>query len=321
VCSVPIEEYLVTRLAFTPDGRHVVVGHRDLSLIEILSGRVVRRFAFEAFAAAAAFSPDGQYLACVNEDDHQPKTHGLVRIFDIESGETIWETKPPQPVETGCFLDQADGLVFLWKHASADGSNRLIGSRLPSGDTAPGIDLPGWDLREVAAGRGSVTLFGRERAAKTCKIEGASLEFHPFQAGACSYPQGVFGRVRRVGIGAGMSRLSPRGQMVAIEVVDFHARAHHLSLIGLENGAEARLPLVPDALPAFAFSEDGGQFACLAEDPETADGLLRIWDTATLAPLGRTPFPNHYHQLALHWPTRRLAAIGDGRCDVRLIHI
>jgi WD40 repeat protein len=72
VCSIPIEEYLITRLAFTPDGRYVIVGHRDLTLYEILSGRAVRTFPFEAFAGCLAVSPDGRYLACVNEDDHQP---------------------------------------------------------------------------------------------------------------------------------------------------------------------------------------------------------------------------------------------------------
>ena len=320
VCSFPIEEYLVTRLAFTPDGRRVVIGHRDLTLYEILSGKAVRRFPFEAFAASIAFSPDGRYLACVNEDDRQPRTRGLARVFDIETGDVMWETQPAHPVEAGCFVEYPHGLAFLCKEASGDRFNRVSGCRLPWCDAAPGIDLPEWNIREMAACGATVVLFGRDRVARTCEIEGAALEFYPFKVGAYSYPEGAPARLRRIAVGAGLSRLSPCGQMLALEVIDFHAREHHLSLLGLETGAEARLALAPDALPAFAFSSDGEQFACLNEDPETAGGLLRIWDTRTLSPLGRTPFPSHYHKIALHWPTRRLGAIGGGRCDIGLIH-
>jgi WD40 repeat protein len=320
VCSIPIEEYLITRLAFTPDGRYVVVGHRDPTLYEILSGRAVRTFPFEAFAACLAVSPDGRYLACVNEDDHQPRTRGLARVFDIETGDVVWETQPLRPIETGCFLEHPDGLVFLRREEAADGSNRLSGCRLPGCDAAPGFDLPEWNIREMAACGNAVALFGRERIAKTCEIEGTALEFHPFKVGTYSYPEGAPGRVRRIPAGAGPSRLSPGGRMLALDMIDFHAREHYVSLIGLETGAEARLALVPDALPAFAFSHDGEQFACLNEDPETAGGLLRVWDTQTLNPLGRTSFPSHYHKIALHWPKRRLAAVGGGRCDVALIH-
>lgn len=321
VCSIPIEEFLITRLAFTPDGHRVVIGHRDLTLYEVLSGKAVRRFPFDAFAASVSFSPDGRYLACVNEDDRQPGTRGLARVFDSETGEVVWETGLPHPVETGCFLENPDGLVFLCKEISAGGLNRLAGCRLPWADAAPALELPEWNIREVAACGSAITVFGRERVATTCEIEGAALDFYPFKVGTYSYPDGVPAQVRRIAVGAGLSRLSPCGQILAIEVIDFHAREHHLSLFHAGNGAEARLALAPDVLPALAFSGDGAQFVCLNEDPETSEGLLRLWDTGTMKALGRTPFPSHYHQLALHWPTRRLAALGGGRCDIGLIHI
>lgn len=299
----------------------MVVGHRDLTLYEVLSGKAVRTFPFAVFANSIAISPDGRYLACVNEDDHQPRTRGLARVFDIEAGEVAWEAEMPRPVETGCFLQNARGLVFLCKEASGDGLNRLSGCRLPRADAAPALELPEWNIREVAGSGSAVTVFGRERVAKTCEIEGAALDSYPFKVGTYSYPDGEPTQTRRVAAGAGLSRLSPGGQMLALEVIDFHARAHRLSLFHVNNGAEGRLALAPDGLPAFAFSGDGAQFLCLNEDAETAGGLLRLWETQTLRILGQTPFPSHYHTIALHWPTRRLAAIGGGRCDIGLIHI
>ena len=320
VCSIPVQDFLVTRLAFTPDGRYVLMGHRDLTLYEILSGRALRTFPFDAFVGSLAFSPDGRYLAAVNEDDHLPRTRGLARVFDLSTAARLWETEPPRPVEAGCFLESPDGLVFLCNTPSADGSSRLTGCRLPSGDPAPALDLPGWSIREMAAHGGAVTLFGREQVAQICEIEGAALASYPFKVGTYSYPQGAPGPLRRMASGAGLSSLSPRGQMLALEAIDGQAREHHLSLVALDSGAEARLALAPDTLPAFAFSHDGAQFACLNQDSDSSGCLLRIWDTSTLEPLGRALFPSHYHKLALHWPTRRLAALGAGRCDILVIH-
>jgi WD40 repeat protein len=320
VCSIPVQDFLVTRLAFTLDGHYVLIGHRHLTLYEILSGRALRTFPFDAFVGSLGFSPDRRYLAAVNEDDHLPRTRGLARVFDLATAAVVWETEPPRPVEAGCFLESPDGLVFLCNTPSAGGSSRLSGCRLPSGDPVPVLDLPGWSIREMAARGGALTLFGREQVAQICEIEGAALALYPFKVGTYSYPQGAPGPLRRIASGAGPSSLSPRGQMLALEAIDAHAREHHLSLVALDSNAEARLALAPDTLPAFAFSHDGAQFACLNQDTDSAGGLLRIWDTRTLEPLGRTPFPCHYHKIALHWPTRRLAALGAGRCDILLIH-
>ncbi len=321
VCSIPIDEFLATRLAFTPDGQHIVIGHRSLTQYGILSGRAVRTYPFEAFAACIEFSPDGRYLACVNDDDRQPGTRGLARIFDTETGKLLWQVEPPRPVETGCFLEDGHGLSFLYREVPDGGVTRLSRCRLPSRDAAPVLDLPGWKLREVAANGGFVTLFGQDSAPTTCHIEGASLEFYPFKVGTLARPGEASGKVRKVAVGAGRSKLAHGGRWLALEVIDFAARTHHLSLINVETGAEGRLPLPPDSIPAFAFSRDGEHFLCLNEDVETGGGLLRLWEAPTMKLLGRTPFPSHYHTLALHWPTRRLAAIGGGRCDIGLIHL
>jgi WD40 repeat protein len=316
VCSIPIDEFLATRLAFTPDGQHIVIGHRSLTQYGILSGRTIRTYPFEAFAAGIEFSPDGRYLACVNDDDRQPKTCGLAKIFDTETGAPVWQVETPHPVEAGCFLENGAGLAFLYREGM-----RLIGCMVPSRDPLPPLDLPDWSLREMAAMGGLLTLFGQDNAPTVCQIEGASLDFYPFKVGTFAYPSGAGGRIRKVAVGAGRSKLSPGGQLLAIEVIDFGSGTHYLSLIAVETGAEGRLALAVNSVPAFTFSGDGEQFLCLTEDAENGGGLLRLWETRTMKLLGRSSFPSHYHALALHWPTRRLAAIGGGRCDIGLIQI
>ncbi len=316
VCSIPTEEFLATRLAFTPDGQHIVIGHRGLTQYGILSGRPVRTYPFDAFVAAIEFSPDGRFIACVNDDDRQPKTRGLAGIFDTESGQLLWQLETARPIETGCFLED----TFLYKEFLPGGGTRLTACRLGGGD-APAIDLPDWNVREIAASGGAVTLFGQDSAPTVCDIEGASLDFYPFKVGTVLYPDGAQGPVRRVALGAGRSKLAPGGQSLALELIDFRSRTHCVSLIRVETGAEGQLALAADSVPAFAFSGDGEQFLCLTEDAESGGALLRLWETRTMKLIGRTSFPSHYHTVALHWPARRLAAIGGGRCDIGLIHL
>lgn len=316
VCSIPLDEFLATRLAFTPDGQHLVIGHRSLTQYEILSGKTVRTFPFEAFAGAIDFSPDGRYLGCVNGDDRQPKSGGLAAIFDMETGSQLWRQETACPIETGCFIQDRDGLAFLYRETV-----HLAGLRIPSFEPLPPIELPDWNLREVTANGDSLTLFGQDSEPTVCQIEGAALNFYAFKVGMLDYPTNARTRVRKVAVGAGQSKLSPGGRLLAIEWIDFAAGAHLLSLIAVETGAEGRLMLPVDSVPAFAFSGDGEQFLCLIDDEESGGGLLRLWETRTMKLLGRTPFPSHYHTLALHWPTRRLAAIGGGRCDIGLIQI
>lgn len=316
VCSIPIEEFLSTRLAFAPDGQHIVIGHRGLTQYGILSGRAVRTYPFDAFVAAIEFSADGRFIACVNDDDRQPQTRGLARIFDTESGELLRELETGRPIETGCFLED----TFLYKESLPDGGSRLSAWR-PEGGAASAIDLPDWNLREIASNGAAVTLFGQDSAPTVSTVEGASLDFYPFKVGTVLYPDGVPGQVRKVGLGAGRSKLAPGGQLLALELIDFGSRTHRVSLISVETGAEGRLALAPDSVPAFAFSHSGEQFLGLTEDAESGGALLRLWETRTMKPIGRTSFPAHYHTIALHWPTRRLAAVGGGRCDIGLIHL
>jgi WD40 repeat protein len=324
VCSIPVEELLLTRMVFTPDGHHIVIGHRNLTLYDILSGKPVRTFPFDGFAASPTFSSDGRYLACVNRNDNHPGASGLARVFAVDSAELLVEVRTRFPVHTGCFLDDSLGTVFLHKDADTSGpacpGNRVRACRLPSGQPLSDLEFPGWNICRMAAVK-ALTLFGCDPAGQVRQIEGASLNYHLFKAGKFSYPEGAPQQSHDLGIGLGISRLSPDGRWLAYEAVDFQANLRRLFLMGLETGVRASLlKLPPGVIPALAFSQDGAYFACLSEDSVNPTNLLRLWETGSLQLIGQAPLGLQYHVLALNWPTRRVAALGGGKCDIGLIH-
>jgi WD40 repeat protein len=324
VCSIPVDELLLTRIVFTPDGHHIVIGHQDLTLYDILSGKPVRTFPFEGFAASPMFSPDGRYLACLNRNDNQPRTQGLARVFAVDTAELLFELRGRSPVHAGCFLEDSRGLVFLHKSADATAAscagNRVRGCHIPSREPAPDLEFPGWNICRMAAQNG-LTLFGCDPIGQVRQIEGASLNFHLFKVGRFSYPGGALERIHELGIGAGISKLSPDGRWLAYEAVDFQANLRRVFLINVQTGARASLlKLPPGVIPALAFSQDGAYFSCLSEDPVNPTNLLRLWETSSLQLVGQAPLGMQYHALALNWPTRRVAALGGGKCDIGLIH-
>jgi hypothetical protein len=323
VCSIPINDLLLTRVAFTPDARHIAIGHRNLTLFEVLSGKAVRTFRFDAFAGAIEFSADGRYLGCANLRDNHPKTRGLARVFEVETGRIVFEAAPAHPVEAACFVEDGDGLIFVYKdmlppaNGSRSGSSVLAGVRLPRGERVFRRELPSWDVREIAFGGRAIVVFGQDTRDHAFRVEGARLQARPFKLACCSYPDGAVSEPAHLGIGGGLAKLSPRGNMLAREVIDFEARERRLSLLDLDRRNRIAQPLPHDALPALAFSRDGSHLVCLFEGEH--GGVLRLWNCDGPALEAETQFDPQFHHLALDWDTRRIAAIGGGRCDIALI--
>jgi len=326
VCSFPVEELLITHVLFRPDGHHIAIGHRDLTLYEVLSGKPVRSFAFGRFVAWAGFSSDGRYLAAVNLGDHRPQTNGLARVFEVDSGATVFEARPRFPVQAGCFRGQGESTVFLYRDVLPEPGEgvpgrreRVRGVRLPSLEADCELELPGWRVRLLASG-GGLTLVGQDVAATRYEVEGASLDYRRHKVGVCSYPDGSPLRVRNLGFGAGLACLSADGKRLALERPDFQACRRQLCLIDVEAGtASVLLPLPDEVVPAFTFSLEGGHLLTLSEGPEGAGNSLQLWDTSTCKQLAHTTLGLQYHAVALNWPTRRIAALGGGRCDIGLI--
>lgn len=326
VCSFPVEELFLTHVQFRPEGHHIVIGHRNLILYEVLSGKPVRTFAFERFVAWCGFSADGRYLAAANVGDHRPQTDGLARVFEVDSGAVVFEAHPRFPVQAACFSERGGETVFLYRDtlpAPGDGlpgrRERIRGVRLPSLEPDCELELPGWRVRHLAVGAG-LALFGQDEASTRYEVEGASLSYRRYKVGSCSYPGGNSRRVRNLGFGVGQACLSKNGRRLALERPDFRAGQRHLSLVDIEAGTASILVSLPaEVIPAFCFALDGGHLLSLSEDPEGGCNRLQLWETSTRRQVAHTTLGLQYQAVALNWPTRRIAALGGGKCDIGLI--
>jgi hypothetical protein len=325
---MPIEEFLLTRLAFTPDGHHIVIGHKSLTLYDILSGKDVRTFPFEAFLGSVCFSKDGKYLGCVNESDNHPQTRGLAKVFEVATGEVVFEAHPAFPVQAACFLD-ADGVtLFVYRDTAAElpgdvstRRDRLRACRIPSGELTAELDFPNWTIRGIAGSAHNLAVLGQSALPKPYAVEGASMEYYPFQVAHFAFPEGGASVIRNVGMGIGAFAFSRGGAGVALETVDFRANTRQVSLLDIASGTDTPLAkLGLDIMPAFAFSAEGRLLVLLAEEAQAGGNVLRIWDTSDLSFIGSTPLDAQYHAIAANWPTCRIAAIGGGKCDIGLIH-
>lgn len=79
-------QYNQTMVDISPDGLLLLSNDgRKTTLRDVLSGEVFQQFEHESHTFTAAFSPDGTRIAVGMID-------GNISVFDIETGETIWNT-------------------------------------------------------------------------------------------------------------------------------------------------------------------------------------------------------------------------------------
>src|SRR5581483_1962664 len=119
VATLPRHESFLTSLAFTPDGKHLLVGGMDGSLVlwDLGARTPVRRFHGHDTARvnALACSADGKRAAAAAED-------GQVIVWDIESGHVLQRLLGHGSSATGtAFLPGDDKIVS----AGTDGSLRV----------------------------------------------------------------------------------------------------------------------------------------------------------------------------------------------------
>ena len=309
VQSFAVEEYLLSRLAFSPDGSEIAMGHKHFRTYEAETGEPRREFAFPEFLAQLRYSPDGRFVAAANVGDNHPATRGRLELFDAATGQALWHAAAAQPVETCAF--SAQGPEIHW-----NGSGAVAGAVCDPHAPLAALPLPQLHIRGLATTRSGFVCFGREAEGAVQQVEGADLIFRKFRL--LSLDSG--GKVSKdidLGIGAGVHALSPDGRLLAVEMVDFKNNERHVSLVDVETGVEANLlPLEANTLPVLAFGAGSEYFLCMKEDAEANFNLVRIWRTSDLKLVGEAQVALSFHSMAACLEHSLLAFLGGGKLEI-----
>lgn len=305
--SLEVEEFLLTRLAFSPDGSEIAVGHKQFQSYGVETGVPRASFVFPELLAQLAYSPDGRFLAAANVGDNHPATRGRVALFEAATGTQLWTTETPRPVET-CAFNAGD---LFWNAGEA-----VAGARCDPPAALAAVPVPNLQIRALASKDGGFVCFGRETVGAVQQVEGADLIFRKFRLLTLDR-SGAIQKNFDLGIGAGVHALSPDGKLLAAEMVDFKNNERHVSLIDVETGVEANLlPLEANTLPVLAFGAGSDYFLVMKEDPEANFNLIRLWRTSDLKLLGEAQVDLAFHSLATCLDHSLLACLGGGKLDL-----
>src|SRR5262249_2329113 len=125
------------RLAYSPDGKLLVVAALELHLLDATTGEVVRTLAgSKDFEYGAAFTPDSKRVAAGGRE-------GIVRIFDVATGKEIGRLEgregrlPEGRAWITCLAFSSDGkrlagasrggLIHLWDPAKSEEVAQIAG--------------------------------------------------------------------------------------------------------------------------------------------------------------------------------------------------
>lgn len=329
ISTIPIEYYFLTRCALSPDGRLLAAGHKDFALYEAETGKQLQRFSYGEFMAELKFSPSGRYIGCANYVDNHPFTRGKVALFDLSSGRLAYQAEAARPCET--FALSHDDRYLAWKsfeQAEREEGVTYLKPYLEVYDLVEGKRLapivpPDLGARNLSflPGGDRLACFGQEALGTDLTVEGTHLTYRHFRLLCLEFPGGKLINDLNIGTGAGLSRLSPDGKLLAVETVDFEKDERNVSVYDIETGLGAHLlELEADALPFFDFG--GSQYlVCAKEDELVENNLLFVWEMEGLRRLGELKVDIEYRTASFCHEKGLLALAGGDRIDIYKIEI
>jgi WD40 repeat protein len=275
----------VWTLAFSPNGRLLVVGNRDgvVQLLDVGSGKVVAQIKDDGGVSSAAFSPDGRLVATGGAK--------IARLIDTANGKVVQSIAHDGVVKAVAF--SPDGRLLAT--GSEDKIARLI-------DTANG------KIVQAIAHGGTVT----------------AVAFSPDGRLLATASEDTFARlidtatskvVQSIAHGGVVTAVtfSPNGRLLATASEDKLAR-----LIDTENGKVVRRVAHGGTVTAVAFSPDGQRLSTGSKSG-SEDKVARIIYTA-----GKDQFDHVTENGVLtiaFSPDGRLLATGDSDGLARLIRV
>jgi WD40 repeat protein len=304
---------MVTRLAFTPDGRHAVSGSRDKSLIvwDLETGQVVHRITgHQAGVNTVAVSPDGRLAASGSgrHIDQEPfsSEDNSVRLWDLESGEEIQRF--------ALFTDSVWDVSFTpdgQQLAVATMSDGFILIDLSTGKALLRPGDWGWLTRVVVSPDGRMALTASDEY-RVLMWDLKTGEMLKYLEGVNS---GVFGlsispdgkralggsvttiewdldtgeQVRQFIFDANAIAYTPDGRSTLIGSTDMTLR-----LLALQSGAEIRrLPAGVSHIRGAAYTPDG--LTVLTDDTS----FLSLWDLRTSNNIWTEPSKRGFWEIAV----------------------
>jgi WD40 repeat protein len=288
--------HAVTGLAFSPDGRWLVVQDEqliamyDLTRKEVAGRRVLGHI--DGGARPPVFHPSGRYLAAVDG-------FGTINVWDL--------SRPPSvaPLRFGKTYDKAwsiavsadgrwlysagsDGTVRAWDWAARGNKSAVLG-RFPGRALTVAVSKDG---RHVAAGgsEGTTRIWDRARSGRPPVIlsgHESSVETVGFSSDGRRLASGdEDGTIRIWPVTGGGTSRALHGHIDAVESVAFSPDGRRLASGGRDGtvqvwdatdaGATAAPLVLGDALgevSTVAFAPDGGSVA-----GGGAEGITRLWD-------------------------------------------